>query len=291
MNFIDIVLGLALGLSLLNGYQTGFILGILNLVRWVGSLLIGIRFYPYVADWLRRVAGWENSWVLPLAFVLTTLLASIVLFLISNEILKKVSPGTHNRRSNHLFGLVPGALNGVVNVAIVAVLLLAIPLPENLEGQVHNSKLTDYFASYTETAENALAPILEKATRRTLNNLTVEPESNQFIKLPFKINRYKPWPDLEAEMLQFVNKERQEQGLRPLAMDTALTRVARMHAADMFRRGYFSHYTPEGKDPFNCIRAARIHFLAAGENLALAPTLGMAHTGLTNSLGHRANIL
>ena len=74
-------------------------------------------------------------------------------------------------------------------------------------------------------------------------------------------------------------------------MDTALTRVARMHAADKFRRGYFSHYTPEGKTPFDRIRAARIRFLSAGENLTLAPTLGVAHTGLMNSPGHRANIL
>jgi uncharacterized protein YkwD len=59
----------------------------------------------------------------------------------------------------------------------------------------------------------------------------------------------------------------------------------------MLRRGYFSHYTPEGHDPFYRIRAAKIPFRTAGENLALAPTLPMAHEGLMNSPGHRANIL
>ena len=49
--------------------------------------------------------------------------------------------------------------------------------------------------------------------------------------------------------------------------------------------------TPEGRDPFERMREANVRFLAAGENLALAPTLQIAHTGLMNSPGHRANIL
>ena len=36
---------------------------------------------------------------------------------------------------------------------------------------------------------------------------------------------------------------------------------------------------------------AGIHFQAAGENLALAPNINLAHQGLMNSPGHRANIL
>jgi uncharacterized protein YkwD len=59
----------------------------------------------------------------------------------------------------------------------------------------------------------------------------------------------------------------------------------------MFERGYFSHNTPEGKDPFHRMREAKVMFRTAGENLALSPTVQIAHTGLMNSPGHRANIL
>jgi uncharacterized protein YkwD len=92
-------------------------------------------------------------------------------------------------------------------------------------------------------------------------------------------------------MLQMINKERAAAGLKPLAADTQLTEVARRHSADMFERGYFAHVSPEGRDPFDRMRASGIRFFAAGENLALAPTLQIAHTGLMNSPGHRANIL
>jgi uncharacterized protein YkwD len=39
------------------------------------------------------------------------------------------------------------------------------------------------------------------------------------------------------------------------------------------------------------MRQANVRFVTAGENLALAPSLQIAHTGLMNSPGHRANIL
>ena len=70
-----------------------------------------------------------------------------------------------------------------------------------------------------------------------------------------------------------------------------MTAVARAHSKDMFARGYFSHYTPEGEDPFDRMKDAGVKFIAAGENLALGQTLNICHQGLMNSPGHRANIL
>ena len=67
--------------------------------------------------------------------------------------------------------------------------------------------------------------------------------------------------------------------------------VARKHSGDMFARGYFAHDTLEGRSPFDRMKADGVSFQAAGENLALAPSLQVAHNGLMNSPGHRANIL
>jgi uncharacterized protein YkwD len=39
------------------------------------------------------------------------------------------------------------------------------------------------------------------------------------------------------------------------------------------------------------MKEAKIKFKSAGENLALAQTLQIAHTNLMNSPGHRANIM
>jgi uncharacterized protein YkwD len=124
-----------------------------------------------------------------------------------------------------------------------------------------------------------------------MTRMTVEPNSEKSVKLPFKVTKYRVREDLEAKMLELVNEERAKERLKPLKADPEIQVVARKHSADMFARGYFSHITPEGKDPFDRMRAGGIRFLAAGENLALAQTLSIAHTGLMNSPGHRANIL
>jgi uncharacterized protein YkwD len=92
-------------------------------------------------------------------------------------------------------------------------------------------------------------------------------------------------------MLVLVNQERTKRGLRPVKADPEMTRVARAHSIDMFARGYFSHYSPEKKDPFDRMRQAGVKFLTAGENLALGRTLKICHEGLMNSPGHKANIL
>ena len=151
--------------------------------------------------------------------------------------------------------------------------------------------MVNHLAVYAERLEAALHPVFAEAVAETLNLLTIQPDSHERVTLPYKVADTRPRADLEARMLELVNKERVAAGLKPLAPDPELTEVARRHSADMFARGYFAHDTPEGLDPFDRMRVANVRFVTAGENLALAPTVQVAHRGLMNSPGHRENIL
>jgi uncharacterized protein YkwD len=179
----------------------------------------------------------------------------------------------------------------LIIAAIVAALFLAVPFSDGLSERNSNSGLANRLGVYAERLEGQLRPVFGEAIGRTLNLLTIRPDSNERVNLPFKVENSRPRPDLEQRMLGLVNQDRQAQGLQPLAPDPELTEVARRHSADMFARGYFAHETPDGLTPFDRMRAADVRFLIAGENLALAPTVSVAHTGLMNSPGHRANIL
>src|SRR3546814_2102236 len=98
--------------------------------------------------------------------------------------------------------------------------------------------------------------------------------------LPFSVSAPAPRPGLENEMLELINADRAKADLAPMQPDEGLRQVARRHSADMFARSYFSHISPEGDTPFDRIRRANITFLTAGENLAIAQTLPLAHEGL-----------
>lgn len=106
--------------------------------------------------------------------------------------------------------------------------------------------------------------------------------------------------ELEQSVLRLINNARRAEGVSPLYMDPLLQEVARGHARDMYRRGYFDHATPECargparprcRDPFDRMDEAGAVYEVAGENLALAPTVSAAHQGLMGSPGHRRNIL
>lgn len=292
INPIDILLVIVILLSVLNGFRRGFVHGMLDLAGWVLSLLAGLRYYQPVAQWLGpRIDLWSEVWDQPIAFVLVALVVGVGVQLIGYFFLAHLPEDIHERRVNQLFGIIPGFVNGMIVAAILSALLLAIPLNERLSERTRDSALVNRLAVYAEQLEGQLRPVFGDAIARSLNLLTIRPDSDERVTLPFKVENTRPRPDLEARMLELVNQERQAAGLAPLQADPELTEVARKHSVDMFARGYFAHDTPEGLSPFDRMKAANVRFTTAGENLALAPTLGIAHTGLMNSPGHRANIL
>jgi uncharacterized protein YkwD len=59
----------------------------------------------------------------------------------------------------------------------------------------------------------------------------------------------------------------------------------------MFKLKYFSHDSPVASSPFDRLKAAGFSYLRAGENLADAQSVSVAHRALMDSPGHRENIL
>jgi uncharacterized protein YkwD len=292
INPIDILLVIVILLSVLNGYRRGFVHAMLDLAGWVLSLLAGLRYSRPVAQWIGpRLDLWSEVWDQPIAFVVVALCVGLIVQAIGYAALRRLPEDLHERRVNQLFGIIPGFINGLIIAAILSALLLAIPLSEGVSERTRDSAVANRLAVYAEQLESELRPVFGEAIARTLNLLTIRPDSNEHVTLPFKVENTRPRPDLEKQMLDLVNRERVAAGLNPLEPDPELTAVARKHSADMFARGYFAHDTPEGLSPFDRMRESNVRFVTAGENLALAPTIPLAHTGLMNSPGHRANIL
>ena len=98
--------------------------------------------------------------------------------------------------------------------------------------------------------------------------------------------------DFEQEVIRLVNEIRAENGLKPLAHDWQLSRVARIKSQDMKDNRYFAHNSPVYGAPFQMIRSFGISFRSAGENIARGYATPQAVVnGWMNSPGHRANIL
>lgn len=97
---------------------------------------------------------------------------------------------------------------------------------------------------------------------------------------------------LTARVVALTNAHRRAHGCGALAVNTILTRVAQAHSADMAAHNYFSHYSRDGRSPFDRMRAAGYRYSLAAENIAAGQTTAdVVVAAWMNSPPHRANIL
>ena len=290
MNWVDALLVLVVILAIIAGWYRGFISGMLGLATWAGSFFIAYLSYPYVASMLDNLFN-AGPWLLPISFLLTAIVNGTLLSILAGYVLRSIPLQSHHSTVNRIMGIIPGAITGYLYAVILAAIVLALPIKDKITEEVRDSRLGVQLAMQSEWANRKLAPVFDDAIRQTINSLTVKPNSDERVSLNFKVDNGTPKPDYESQMLELVNKERIKNGLKPLQFDPELVPVARAHSQDMFAKGYFAHDNLEGKDPFDRMRASGIRFQSAGENLALAQTVEIAHVNLMNSPGHRANIL
>src|SRR5690606_2747144 len=98
--------------------------------------------------------------------------------------------------------------------------------------------------------------------------------------------------NFEGKVVQLVNQKRAQAGLKPLAHNWELSRVARYKSMDMRDQGYFSHTSPTYGSPFTMIKSVGISYRAAGENIAMGQSTHQAVVDAwMKSPGHRANIM
>lgn len=96
----------------------------------------------------------------------------------------------------------------------------------------------------------------------------------------------------ENEVIRLVNEIRAENGLKPLAANWELSRIARYKSEDMSNNRHFSHTSPTYGTPFQMIRAFGLSYRSAGENIAYGQrTPAVVVNTWMNSSGQRANIL
>lgn len=95
----------------------------------------------------------------------------------------------------------------------------------------------------------------------------------------------------DRDMLALVNQVRREAGCGPLHWDGRLATASTRHSADMVRRHYFEHVSPDGETPWDRAHAAG-YPKPGGENIAAgSATFTATLDQWLNSPGHRANIM
>jgi uncharacterized protein YkwD/uncharacterized membrane protein required for colicin V production len=298
VNFVDLLWVGFVGFFVYRGYRRGLVAEMLDLAGVVLGVIAALRLYPLLG-WVFRLIGFGRGIANGVAGVLI-----FGAFMVGATLLAR---GVHGRlgavrfsRPLRVGGATLAAAWASLLGAFLIVLATVVPSPPVVQRAVPRSLIG-------RTALGADSPIygaLESFAKNEARNLVFY--VRQYLA------RFEPKPEpkeahdcfdlqsssdiaidsaAEKRLVKMVNDERTGRGLKPLKADVRVRTVARRHSADMYKRGYFCHVSPNGLDPFERIEAGKIDFTRAGENLALAPTIEMVHRGLMNSPNHKENIL
>lgn len=289
MNYIDLILiGLIL-ISAWRGWHIGFLASITEIFIWLGSLIAALLFSELLATFLDKLFSVSIIWLRPMSFILILAIFSRMIYEICDGITEKIPESRNEHHLNKLSGIIPGIFSGLFYALLLSLFFLLYPVGDATK-EARKSILANTLTQKPDWAGEDVNNVLNDLRNKFGRSLTIFPNGKEIIPLPFKVAEPLPRKELEIGMLNMINTEREKLGLPALYFDEELAEVARTHSKDMFRRGYFSHFNPEGKSPFDRIRREGIQFRIAGENLALAQNLSLAHTGLMESPTHRANI-
>lgn len=295
LNWVDWLVVLVLFLYMLAGIRRGFVMGSLDLVGMLVSLGAAVLTYRQLAGLAVQVIHVPRAIAVLGSFLLVVLVVQGVfsavvnlLFHLSRPLFVLFGPLSVLDRS---LGPVPGLIKGAVFATLLLLPFALYPLMPRVSAAVERSALASRLVVVAVDAAPSLEALMGRDLNEGLSFLT-PPQTEEGMKLNFG-PLGKLTPDIEAEqrMLQLVNQERAKAGLRQLQFDEQLREVARAHSLEMFQQGYFAHNSPTTGTPFDRLREAGVRFAVAGENLAYAPNVQIAHEGLMNSPGHRANIL
>ncbi len=128
VSWLDVVLLIIIGSSAVGGLRRGFLLGCLDLLVFVVSLLVGLKLAPILADAI-RARGIPD----PISGAMAVFIMAVTSYaVIGLAVRVLISPlGTLQTGVlgwfNSILGLIPGALRGAALAALVAFALLALP--------------------------------------------------------------------------------------------------------------------------------------------------------------------
>lgn len=297
MNWIDLTIIGVFTFYIIEGLRRGFIEQSLELLGFFVTLLITFLCYKSFADWLASNAGLEGFAAKPVAFLILWVIFQIIYSLILQLIYPTIPAKLRQATSNRYAGIVPAVLKAYIFISVVLTLFLAFTIPAKLKSTIDESAIGSRFVAQSGNVQQYLSSLLGQDIKDTLTFLTVPPQSEEIIKpdervtLKFTVEDGVVDKQAEQKMFQLLNQERKKNGLSELRWNEKAAAVARKHSQDMFAKGYFAHENLEGLSPFDRMEAGGVIFRTAGENLAYAATVDLAHNGLMRSPGHRANIL
>ena len=290
---IDAAVLALIGVATWYGYRTGFIATMYSLASWVLAVAAGLALEGPATNITEAVTGLPAPVAATVGFVVTVVavegLFSVAGYLAVRPIVAAVR-GSRLSAADRILGTVPGAIRSVFVVAVAILAIEALPVGSDAKAAVETSRTGRVVNAGIAALEPQIQSFAGQLGGSSFLVTRIGEDQTEHLDLPDGLELVAD-PVAERQLLDLVNEERAQRGIGVLVADERLVSVARSHSEEMFKPKYFSHDSPVSGSPFDRLKAAGITYSRAGENLAYAQSISVAHRALMDSPGHRENIL
>jgi uncharacterized membrane protein required for colicin V production len=293
-SLIDAALLLLIAAAIWGGYRSGFIATTYGLATWIVSFAAAVLFQPQAAELVEKF-GLSPALARPLGFIVVLVFVEALFSIAGFFALTPIVRAVHRVRSietaDRVLGIFPATARALFVLGIVLAALVVSPLSSDFKATIEGSRIARALIDQISALQPTLARLSGQLGETVPLFVTrLGEDQSEPLDLPNDLPLSAD-PVAERQMLELLNEERTAAGVRALIWDDRLLPVARQHSEEMFRLKYFAHQSPVSGTPFDRIKAAGFTYSRAGENLAYAQSVSVAHRGLMQSPGHRENIL
>lgn len=291
-NWVDLVFILLTIYFILT--SSGFVATFLDMAGFVFAMIFSYKFYAFFGKLLILNFSFPHGLANATGFFIAWAIAEMILYAAISFLSARFLQNLQKNSLNTFFGYLASALQAFFIYLFFVSLVFALPVKGQIKEVILQSRTGPFFINLSQSFEKGIKNVFGQAVSESLNFITVQPTSEENVNLGFKLTKNQLAIDSSSEMIMLaqVNQERSSRGIKPLIWDNRLRDMARSYGEQMFENGFFSHTSAvDGTSPADRANKAGISYLVIGENLAFAPDVYLAHQGLMNSPGHRANIL
>lgn len=285
---IDLIIIALIVLSCYIGYRRGFIVGLYDFLGVIISLLVGVIYFRVAGRWLSHTINLPITIASTGGFIILILLINTIWNVFAAYFNRMYPYSVRNSRHNKLLGIPVGTIYMLVFIGIFGWLILRYPVYPKV---IQSSRLLKLISQPFNIPFREIGNNLDLTIKSVAEVYLSSPEINEFKKIDINYNELIEDENAKAMLLDLINQEREKEGLNKLELRADLQTLAQKYATQMWQKQFFSHTSPEGETTFDRLKNNNIKYIMAGENLALAPSVSLAHKGLMDSPPHKKNIM
>lgn len=156
MSALDLIILVLIGYGAIRGYMKGVIMELANILAILIGLFATIHFSHFVGSYLSAHFSWDNSYIKPVAFVIT-----FIAFLLVIQLLARLIDKTLKKIGLGIFVRIGGILVGMIKIILIVGSLLFV-------AQYINTRTNNQLFDGKFLAESHLAGPIQNLTNLVL---------------------------------------------------------------------------------------------------------------------------